>query len=185
MAVRAPCRRRATAALLAAAATLAAAAAVAAGVNFDVGPGREECFYEDVHVGTNINGVFAVTHGSHLDIDVVVLQPGGRQVYTAVREGEGKFMIRADKDGTYKFCFSNKMSMMSHKTVKLALTTGDPLDLSKLAKKESMDNVERWIVSISHTVRMIEYVFCCPCSVPAPPPPSFFLRAPLFSLRVY
>jgi hypothetical protein len=128
----------------------------AAAVNFDVGPGKEECFYEDVHVGTNINGVYAVTHGSHLDIDVSVTQPDGHQIYTANREGEGKFMIRAERDGTYKFCFSNKMSMMSHKTVKLALTTGEPLDLSKLAKKESMDNVERWIVSISHTVRMIE-----------------------------
>lgn len=132
-------------------------AACATAVNFDVGPGREECFYEDVHVGTNINGVYAVTHGSHLDIDVMVLQPDGRQVYSAVREGEGKFMIRAAVDGTYKFCFSNKMSMMSHKTVKLALTTGEPLDLSKLAKKEAMDNVERWIVSISHTVRMIDF----------------------------
>lgn len=49
------------------------------------------------------------------------------------------------------------MSMVSHKSVKLAITTGDPIDYSKLAKKESMDNVERWIVSISHTVRMIDF----------------------------
>lgn len=47
--------------------------------------------------------------------------------------------------------------MVSHKTVKLVITTGDPIDFSKLAKKESMDNVERWIVSISHTVRMIDF----------------------------
>lgn len=50
-----------------------------------------------------------------------------------------------------------QMSMVSHKSVKLAITTGDPIDYSKLAKKESMDNVERWIVSISHTVRMIDF----------------------------
>lgn len=49
------------------------------------------------------------------------------------------------------------MSMVSHKTVKLVITTGEPLDLSSLARKESMDNVERWIVSISHTVRMIDF----------------------------
>lgn len=49
------------------------------------------------------------------------------------------------------------MSMVSHKTVKLVITTGDPIDFSKLAKKESMDNVDRWIVSISHTVRMIDF----------------------------
>lgn len=126
-------------------------------INFDVGPGKIECFYEDVHAGTNINGVYAVVQGSNQDIDVQVWTPDGHEVYTANREGEGKFQIRADRDGTYKFCFSNQMSMMSHKTVKLALTTGEPLDISALAKKESMDNVERWIVSISHTVRMIDF----------------------------
>lgn len=131
----------------------------ASAINFDVGPGKAECFYEDVHAGTTINGVYAVTHGSHLDIDVKVYEPSGMEVFTAMREGDGKFTIRAEKDGTYRFCFSNQMSMMSHKTVKLALTTGEPLDISKLAKKDAMDNVERWIVSISHTVRMIECVF--------------------------
>lgn len=49
------------------------------------------------------------------------------------------------------------MSMMSHKTVSLVINAGDPVDLSQLAKKESMDTVERWIVSISHTVRMIDF----------------------------
>lgn len=46
---------------------------------------------------------------------------------------------------------------MAHKTVSLVLNAGDPIDLSQLAKKESMDNVERWIISISHTVRMIDF----------------------------
>lgn len=49
------------------------------------------------------------------------------------------------------------MSTISRKTVKLLIQTGEPLDLSKLAKKESMDNVQRWIVSISHTVKMIDF----------------------------
>lgn len=49
------------------------------------------------------------------------------------------------------------MSMVSHKTVSLVISTGDSVDFSKLAKKESMENVERWIVSISHTVRMIDF----------------------------
>lgn len=126
-------------------------------INFDVGPGKEECFYEDVHAGTDINGAFAVTQGSHLDIDVSVWSPEGQEVYTANKEGDGKFMIKASRDGTYKVCFSNKMSMVSHKTVKLALTTGEPIDFSKLAKKDSVDNIERWIVSIDHTVRMIDF----------------------------
>ncbi|CAN8076871.1 unnamed protein product [Agarophyton chilense] len=126
-------------------------------ISFDLPPGKIECFFEDVHQGTTINGAYAVTQGSHMDIDVQIYNPDGTQMYNAKRGGEDKFMIKADRDGTYKFCFSNKMSMVSHKTVKLIITTGDPIDFSKLAKKESMDNVERWIVSITHTVRMIDF----------------------------
>ncbi|PXF49435.1 Transmembrane emp24 domain-containing protein A [Gracilariopsis chorda] len=126
-------------------------------ISFDLPPGTEECFFEDVHQGTTINGAFAVTQGSHMDIDVRIYAPDGTQIYNAKREGEDKFMLKADRDGTYRFCFSNKMSVVSHKTVKLVITTGDPIDFSKLAKKESMDNVERWIVSITHTVRMIDF----------------------------
>lgn len=141
---------------------------MASAVSFDVAPGKQECFYEDVHSGTTISGVYAVTHGSHLDIDVKVYEPNGQEIFTAMREGEGKFTIRAEKDGPYRVCFSNQMSMMSHKTVKLALTTGEPLDISKLAKRSAMDNVERWIVSISHTVRMIECVFAIFLFITAP-----------------
>lgn len=49
------------------------------------------------------------------------------------------------------------MSMVAHKTVKLVLSTGDTLDISKIAKKDNMDNVERWISSCMHTVRMINF----------------------------
>lgn len=130
---------------------------VAHAINFDIAPGKEECFFEEVHQGTQIKGAYAVTQGSHMDIDVQIFNPRNNVIFNAKRDGEGKFQMKADSDGTFRFCFSNKMSTISHKTVKLIITTGEPLDLSKLAKKESMDNVERWIVSISHTVRMIDF----------------------------
>lgn len=76
-------------------------------ISFDLPPGKEECFYEDVHQGTSINGAYAVTQGSNRDIDVYVFNPHDRQVYSARKEGEDKFLIKADMDGTYKLCFSN------------------------------------------------------------------------------
>lgn len=78
-------------------------------ISFDLPPGTEECFFEDVHQGTTINGAFAVTQGSHMDIDVRIYAPDGTQIYNAKREGEDKFMLKADRDGTYRFCFSNKV----------------------------------------------------------------------------
>ena len=82
-------------------------------INFDLPPGKTECFYEDVHQGTNINGVYAVTQGgSHMDIDVTIFDPKEKQVYTARKEGEDKFMLKADMDGSYKFCFGNTVSIV-------------------------------------------------------------------------
>lgn len=81
----------------------------ATAINFDVAPGKEECFFEEVHEGTQIQGVYAVVQGSHLDIDVQVFNPRGSVVYNAKRDGEGKFSLKAESDGTYKFCFSNKV----------------------------------------------------------------------------
>lgn len=87
---------------------VSALATLALAINFDLPPGKEECFFEDVHQGTNINGAFVVTQGgSHLDIDVSIFNPDGTQVYNVHREGEDRFSIKADKDGTYKFCFGN------------------------------------------------------------------------------
>lgn len=86
-----------------------------AAINFDLPPGKEECFYEDVHQGTTINGAYAVTQGSHMDIDVRIYNPAEKQVYNAIREGEDKFMLKADMDGTYRFCFSNTVSLRWHR----------------------------------------------------------------------
>lgn len=130
---------------------------VVSGISFDLGPGKAECFYEEVHAKTMISGVFAVTEGSHMDIDVICTDPQNKVVYEVFREGEGRFSFRAELDGSYKFCFSNKVSVVSHKTVTIKITTGDQLDVGKLAKKEHMDNVQRWITSLTETVRMVDY----------------------------
>lgn len=47
-----------------------------------------------------------------MDIDVSIFNPEDKQVYNVKREGEDKFMIKADKDGTYRFCFGNTVSLL-------------------------------------------------------------------------
>lgn len=83
-----------------------------AALTFDLPPGKIECFYEDVHQGTTINGAFAVIQGgSHMDVDVSIFNPDDKQVYNVKREGDDKFQIKADRDGTYRFCFGNTVSL--------------------------------------------------------------------------
>mmetsp|Transcript_12481 Transcript_12481/g.27235 ORF Transcript_12481/g.27235 Transcript_12481/m.27235 type:complete len:135 (+) Transcript_12481:382-786(+) len=74
-----------------------------------------------------------------------------------MREGEGKYVFAAEHDGTYKFCFSNKMSVVAHKTVRVVIDTGTDENLESLATKSNLDSVEQSIVSISHMVRMVEF----------------------------
>lgn len=92
-----------------------------------------------------------------MDIDMRVYNPKSQVVFEALREGEGKFTIPADADGSYKLCFSNKMSMVSHKTVKLVVDNGEGPDLTGLAKKEHMDSVEQTLITIAHSARMIAF----------------------------
>lgn len=92
-----------------------------------------------------------------MDIDMRVYNPKSLVVFEALREGEGKFTIPADADGSYKLCFSNKMSMVSHKTVKLVVDNGEGPDLTGLAKKEHMDSVEQTLITIAHSARMIAF----------------------------
>ena len=126
-------------------------------IKFELGPGKEECFYEEAHSKTMISGVFAVTDGTQPNIDVVVTDPQNHIVYETINEGEGKFSFRTDQDGSYKFCFGNKHSMMNKKVVSIAIHSGEVVDVDKLAKKEHLDNIQRWIVSIGDTVREVDY----------------------------
>lgn len=91
-------------------------------ITFDLPPGKTECFFEDVHQGTTINGAFAVVQGgSHMDVDVTIFNPDDKQVYNVRREGDDKFQLKADKDGTYRFCFGNTVSLVQSGTTCLAM----------------------------------------------------------------
>ncbi|KAK2714211.1 hypothetical protein QYM36_008693, partial [Artemia franciscana] len=85
----------------------------------------EECFFEKVQAGTKMGLTFEVAEGGFLDIDVKIYSPDGNLIYEGDRESNGKFAFAADKEGVYRYCFSNKMSTMTPKIVMFSMDVGE------------------------------------------------------------
>jgi len=69
-------------------------------------------------------------------------------IYTGERETNGKYAFAAYMDGTYHYCFSNKMSSMTPKIVKFSMDIGEP---PKDTSKEEGETV--WWISYLFILR--------------------------------
>ena len=81
---------------------------------------------------------FQVSSGGYLDIDLTISAPSGTVVHESKGETEGKYTFTAVETGKYQFCFSNRMSKLTSKTVTFDVHVGDLFDpdLTKLDEKD-------------------------------------------------
>lgn len=81
--------------------------------------GKEECFYQYVKEGNDIDIEYQVIDGSHgeLDISFQLVEPSGRVIFADFKKSENGHRVSAKVSGDYKFCFDNKFSSYNMKTV--------------------------------------------------------------------
>lgn len=108
-------------------------------LNVRIGAHRDECFYEDVRVANSkVFFHFAVTNGGALDIDAAVFGPDGQLIWSADKEIDARILFKAKIPGPHKFCFSNKMSTVTTKTVTFAIQSGDNVDADTNGKVDPL-----------------------------------------------
>ncbi|KAJ6638620.1 Transmembrane emp24 domain-containing protein 2 [Pseudolycoriella hygida] len=85
----------------------------------------EECFFDRVEAGTKMGVMFETIEGGFLDIDIRITGPDGASIYQGERESSGKYAFAAHNSGVYTYCFSNKMSTVTPKTVMFTVDIGE------------------------------------------------------------
>eukprot|EP01061_Rhynchopus_euleeides_P007346 TRINITY_DN16359_c0_g1_i2.p2 TRINITY_DN16359_c0_g1~~TRINITY_DN16359_c0_g1_i2.p2 ORF type:complete len:225 (+),score=95.21 TRINITY_DN16359_c0_g1_i2:29-676(+) len=133
--------------------TVAEGRALSSALTVVVGARGDECFFEEAKVvGAKVFFHFQVTSGGKLDVDAKISDPKGEVVWEVDRESEYRVMFKAASVGQYAFCFANKLSTMTPKTVSFDIAIGDP---TQGDGKASPDPIEQSIIKVTEGLHEI------------------------------
>lgn len=116
----------------------------------------EECFFEKALASTKLGFTFEVTQGGFLDIDITIFDPHGNLIHHEQKASSGKYTIEADKDGPYKYCFSNKMSTVTPKVVMFNIETARQIK-SKLSGAEDQEKLDTMVQDLTNSVTSVQH----------------------------
>ncbi|VDM32942.1 unnamed protein product [Hydatigera taeniaeformis] len=94
----------------------------------------EQCFFDRALPGDRLTLFFEVSEGGFYDINVKLTAPDGSTLYQIEKESSGHYSFTANAEGKYTYCFNNKMSTVTPKTVLFALEKGS----QKIGKEEGI-----------------------------------------------
>ncbi|KAJ6241592.1 transmembrane emp24 domain-containing protein a [Anaeramoeba flamelloides] len=118
------------------------------GITFTVEPNKKECMLEDLKNQTPVTILYQVVSGGGMDINLNIISPTGRILYTGEKEIEGKLTFISEVEGEYQFCFGNEMSTLTSKEVNFNIQLGARASESDLAKKRNLTQLENGVIEL-------------------------------------
>lgn len=103
---------------------------------------------------------FETIEGGFLDIDITLRGPDNNVLYHGDRETSGKYAFTAHTTGLYTYCFSNKMSTVTTKSVMFSIDVGEaPKAESGAANQEEANHtrLEDMIRELAGTLSAVKH----------------------------
>ncbi|KAF6777521.1 hypothetical protein AHF37_03433 [Paragonimus kellicotti] len=132
-------------------------------VTFELPDGERRCFYQDL-TPTKYVFMYQVIYGGQLDIDLLVEDPMGKSISQAERASHDEIFFNVAQNGSYKFCFDNTFSSVSHKLIyfelrpeafeSLADEAGQPSHVTALSLIESDVELVHLYLSRAETLQI-------------------------------
>lgn len=135
----------------------------------EIGPGKEECFFESVKQDFTLGIEYQVIDAgsgqyAELDINFRVMDPRGHPIVATFKKQDGSFNQKMNEFGDYKICFDNTFSYVSSKTVYFEIVNEneEELDYDDLAnifpdyKDEGLEVFELSVADIETRLKKIK-----------------------------
>ncbi|ETO00708.1 hypothetical protein RFI_36732 [Reticulomyxa filosa] len=126
----------------------------------EVGPGKEECFYERYEVAEAIEFLYIVRRGGQHDIEIKLYDPADRVMEVKKTSKYDRFRYpSAPTTGVYKICFNNGMSRWTSKLAGIELLGNHKVDsehYTNLAKQSNVGKIVDDIVNVGRKIEEIE-----------------------------
>ncbi|MFH4982430.1 hypothetical protein AB6A40_009139 [Gnathostoma spinigerum] len=134
-------------------------------LTFELEDNAEQCFYEEIKKGADCVFEFQVVLGGKYDVDLTLTDPHGKEIYQVNKKQYDSYSWKAEVEGPYKACFSNKFSTFTHKVVYMDWQKGEEgtfIDQLKLGAKDgtprstAMTQLEMSATAVGDRLRLID-----------------------------